>query len=39
MGVNGCSFFTLYIFVLKIDLMLFTSKDEMAFLKAKEDMR
>lgn len=39
-GVNSCPFFTLYIFVLKIDVMLFTSKeDEMAFLKAKEDMR
>lgn len=39
-GVNGCPFFILYIFVLKIDIMLFTSKeDEMAFLKAKEDMR
>lgn len=39
-GVNSCPFFTLYLFVLKIDLMLFTSKkDEMAFLKVKEDMR
>lgn len=39
-GVNSCPFLTLYIFALKIDVMLFTSKeDEMAFLKAKEDMR
>lgn len=39
-GINSCPFSTLYIFELKIDLKLFTSKeDEMAFLKAKEDMR
>lgn len=39
-GVNSCLFFTVYIFLLKRDVMLFTSKeDEMTFLEAKKDIR
>lgn len=38
--VNICPFFTIYIFVLERDIMLFTSKeDEITFLEAKKDIR
>ena len=37
---NSCPFFTVYIFVLKRDIMLFTRKeDKMTFLEAKKDIR
>lgn len=36
-GVNSCFFFTVYIFLLKRDVMVFTSKeDEITFLEAKK---
>lgn len=39
-GANSCPFFTVYIFVLKRDFMLFTRKeDKMTFLEATKDIR